>query len=82
MIKVTYEIGGRKVSIDQFGNELEKLALRQITEKIIKTLSSVCCPEHGKYPNVIVKGKTIDDLSFEIQGCCQNLIDFAMRKLK
>lgn len=82
MIKVTYEIGGRKVSPDRIGDELEKAILKQVTENIIKALSSVRCPEHGKPPEVIVKGRTIDKLNFEIQGCCQKLIDLATGKLK
>lgn len=82
MIDVTFEIGGRKVSPDRFGNELEKAILKQVTENITKTLSSVRCPEHGQHPKVTVKGRTIDKLSFEIHGCCQRLTDLATKKLK
>ena len=44
MIDVTFEIGGKKVSPNRLGDELEKAIFKQVTENIKKTLSSVRCP--------------------------------------
>ena len=82
MIDITFEIGGKKVSPNRVGDELEKAIFKQVTENIKKALSSVRCPEHGEYPKVIVKGRSMDKLNFDIHGCCQNLIDLATSKLK
>jgi len=82
MIDVTFEIGGKKVSPNRVGDELEKAIFKQVTENIKKALSSVRCPEHGEHPNVVVKGRSMDKLNFEVHGCCQNLIDLATSKLK
>jgi hypothetical protein len=82
MIDISFEIGGRKVSASQFGNALEQAVLQQVTENIKNSLSSVRCKEHGQRPKIKVKGQKIDNLTFEVEGCCQVLIDEALRKLK
>ena len=82
MIDVKFMVGGREVSPDRFGNEIEKVTFKLVKEKISKNLSSVRCPEHGQYPKVVVKGNTLKDLKFEVHGCCQKLIDSAKEKLK
>lgn len=81
MVNISFEVGGRKVSSDQFGDALEKEALKQITDSIKKKLSSVRCKEHGERPSVKIKGKGLSDLKFEVCGCCQDLIDQATKKL-
>ena len=81
MIDVFFEIGGKKVKPDQVGNALEKAVFQRVTESVKEALSSVQCSEHGERPTVIVKGKTIDKISFEIRGCCQSLIDRTLKKL-
>lgn len=82
MIDVTFEIGGRKVSPNRFGDELERAVLKQVSNNVKRSLSAVCCPRHGRQPKVTIKGRRIDNLSWEVQGCCQQLIDKALAKLK
>lgn len=82
MIDITFEIGGRKVNPNHIGNVIEKAVLQQVAENIKKSLSSVRCAEHGQTPKVKVKGSSLDKLSFEVEGCCQPLIDKALTKLK
>ena len=82
MIDITFEIGGRKVSPDRFGDELEKAILSEVADNVKKALSSVMCPKHGQRPRVKVKGRNVNNLSWEVEGCCQELIDMAMNKLK
>ena len=82
MIEITFEINGRKVNPNKIGNEIEKSILQQVSNDIKKALSSVRCQEHGQAPSVTVKGKSLDNLSFEVKGCCQELIDEALKKLQ
>ena len=82
MIDITFEIGGKKVSPDRLGDELEKAILSELAEKVKRSLSSVRCPEHGQGPRVTVKGRSVNNLGWEVEGCCQKLIDLAMNKLK
>jgi len=81
MIDIKFEIGGRKASPNSIGDALEQAFLKEMADGIKKSLSSVRCPEHGRHPKVTVKGGAIDNLSFEVDGCCQSLIDTALKKL-
>ena len=82
MIDFSFEVGGRKVSANRFADEIEKAVFQDVKQSVTKALSGVRCPEHGKYPSVVVKGRSLDKLQFEISGCCEDLIKRATDKLK
>jgi hypothetical protein len=82
MIDIKFEINGKRVDPSRIGDALEKAVLGKVSDHILKVLSSVRCPEHGTSPKVTVKGRSLDNLSFEMAGCCQALIDAATAKLK
>lgn len=81
-MEIKFEIDGKRVDPKNIGNALEQAVLKQVSEGIVKSLSSVRCAEHNQPPRVTVKGQSLDKLSFEIAGCCQALIDTATTKLK
>ncbi len=82
MIDITYEINGRKVNPNSFGNAIEQAVLGQIADHIKKAVGSVRCPEHHQAPKIKVKGRNLDNLSFEVSGCCEKLIEKVTQKLK
>ena len=82
MIDISFEIGGRRVNPNNIGDAIEKAVYQQVSDTVKKSLSSVRCPEHGQRPTVKIKGRNLDNLSFEVNGCCQDLIDLAINKLK
>ena len=82
MIRIEYKINGKKIRPEHFGNEIEKAVLAQASDEIKKRLNSVICREHNERPAVKVIGKSVSELSFEIKGCCQQLIDDATSKLE
>lgn len=82
MIDVRFEVGGRRVNPNNLGNALEKAVYSQVRDSIAKSLRGVRCSEHGSSPRVTVKGRSLDNLSFEVEGCCQDLIDRALRQLQ
>jgi hypothetical protein len=82
MIDIRFEINGKPVDPNRMGDAIEKAILGGVVENMKKKLQSVRCKTHGKAPKITVKGKTIDKLSFEVSGCCQDLIDQATAKLK
>lgn len=82
MIDVRFEVGGRKVSANRFASELEKAAFTQVRDNITKALRDVRCSEHGARPTVVVKGTSLDNLKFEVHGCCENLIQRSLQKLQ
>ena len=81
MIDVSFEIGGRKVRPNQMADALEEAVLANLSESISKSLRSVHCAEHGERPKVKCKGRKLDNLTFEISGCCENLIEQAKNRL-
>ncbi len=81
MIEISFEIAGEEVFIDQLENDVERETLRQMKEEVKTALLSVRCPKHWLLPKVAIKGETIDDLYFEVQGCCESLIDKALVKI-
>jgi hypothetical protein len=81
MIELSFEIGGQEVYLDQIENEDEKATLQQVADDLTKSLNYVRCPQHWQLPKVMVRGETIDDLYFEVSGCCSSLIDEALIKI-
>lgn len=82
MIDISFEINGRKVSPRNMGNALESAVLKSVQESITKSVGSARCSEHGQRPKVKVKGRNLDSLSFEVSGCCDQLIETVKKKLK
>jgi hypothetical protein len=64
------------------GNALESAVLKSAQESIIKSVGSAQCSEHAQRPKVKVKGRNLDSLSFEVSGCCDQLIEAVKKKLK
>ena len=82
MLDVSFKINGRTVNPRNIGDELEKAVLTEVGDSIKKSLRSVSCPTHHKQPKVVIQGRNFSDLSFEISGCCDELIKKATSKLK
>ena len=82
VVDVRFEVGGRKVSSAGFANAIERAIYQQVRDSVVTALRGVTCPEHGQSPAVVVKGRSMDNLAFEVSGCCQDLIDRSLRKLR
>lgn len=74
MLDLSFEINGRKVNPNKIENALETAVLNKVTESIKKTVGSIRCSEHHQAPKIKVKGKNLNDLSFNVSGCCEGLI--------
>lgn len=81
-VDISFKLNGRKVNPNNMKDELEKAIFKDITGQIKKKLQSVSCKEHRGKPKVTVKGQSMKNLTFEVSGCCQMLIDEATAKLK
>lgn len=80
MIDIEFRIGGRKVWPNQIANELEKAMLTEVRDGIAKKLRGVRDPETGKSPKIIMKGRSLSDLSVEVSGS-ESLIAEVKRRL-
>lgn len=86
MFDVSFEINGKKVRPGDLGktwtSAIEAEMYKQVQDSVKRAVGSARCSVHGKAPSVVVKGRDLKNLSFEVKGCCQNLIDQVTQKLK
>ena len=75
MFDISFEINGRKVNPNDMENALESLILSQVAESVKESVGNLRCAEHGQSPKIKVKGRNLDNLSFDISGCCDDLIE-------
>lgn len=68
MIDVEFKLNGRSVRPDDLANELERAMLKQVRQNIAEKLRGIRDPETGEAPKVTVKGRGLNDLSFEVSG--------------
>lgn len=81
MISIRFEINGREVSANQLGSVLEKAILEGVQEMVTKKVGDARCPEHGQAPSIVCKGRTLEELHFEVHGCCKRLVETVNAKL-
>lgn len=70
-----------KCDFDFNGDDLEKAVLKAAAESVTKTVRSMRCPTHGEGAKIIVKGRTVEGLDFEISGCCDELTEAVTAKI-
>lgn len=54
--------------------------VKAIKDQISNKLVNIECPDHHQHPEVVISGSATDP-QFNIQGCCQKLIDEAVKAL-
>ena len=68
MIEVTFEIGGRKIRLNQIKDALERAMFEQIREGLIKRIGNIRDPETNAVPKLRVKGRSLENFSIEVEG--------------
>jgi hypothetical protein len=81
MIGLTFEINGRQVDPKNMRDALEGAILQSVQDHVTHRLGTVRCPVHGAAPTVVCRGRSLNDLKFDISGCCQAGIDTATKAL-
>jgi hypothetical protein len=81
MFNVSFEINGRKVNPGSIANVLEAAVLEELAASIKKSVGSLRCSEHNQSPSVLIKGKSLKDLSIQVSGCCEDLVEEAKSRL-
>lgn len=82
MTDISFEINGKKVNPNNIADALKNAMLQEIGESVKKAVGSIRCSEHNQAQKVIVKGKSLDNLSVEVTGCCNDIIKRVTEKLK
>ena len=81
MVSISYEINGKKINSNNIRDALEQAMLEGIDKSINEAVVSLRCNEHNQTPKILVKGSSIDNLSIEVSGCCNDIIKKATNKL-
>lgn len=81
MVKIHYEVDGKRVEPENLADAMMEQILNGIAEEVKKELGSTYCEEHEEYPTVIIKGIEDDNITLSIETCCQDLLDRAQEKI-
>ena len=82
MAEVSFEIKGERVQPDNMKDVLDILFLKHIREKINNSTASIRCNEHGRQASILVKGQNLDNLDYEVSGCCEEFVKKVKKRLK
>lgn len=65
------------------GNDLAaaQTVVTRILKRYRQALGGIRCPVHGAASTVVIRGRTLDDLTLSIEPCCQILLDEADARL-
>lgn len=77
-VDLTYTLGGRKVSRNEFFKGLEGEIRKAASDTAIRHVQSVRCSKHGENARVTQLHQTRDGFSLDVSGCCDDLIEAAL----
>ncbi len=80
MLDLSIEINGKKVGPNSIEDAIEAEVLKEIQDSVKKTASSIRCSKQGKGAKIIVKGRSVDDLSLKVSGCCEELVEKVIKE--
>ena len=81
MVDISIKLNGRKVSPNQLAKTLEGEMIKGLADEVKKSLRSCRCSTHGESPKVTIAGRSIDNLKFEVDGCCDEFLAIVQKKL-
>lgn len=82
MIDISFQLNGKKVNPNNIGSALESAMLNSISDSIKKSVNSIRCSNHSQKAKILLKGKSLDNLSIEVSGCCDEFINKVQNSLK
>lgn len=68
MIDISFEINGRKVNPNRVGDALTAAVLESIKKQLLSKIGSIRDPKTGQRPKVKIRGRNLDNLTFEVSG--------------
>ncbi|WP_027716190.1 hypothetical protein [Desulfuromonas sp. TF] len=82
MIEISFELNGQKVDPKTMGGGLQKAMLTTIREALGERVGQVECEHHHRQPHILCKGPSVVELSMEVCGCCDQIIDAVETRLQ
>lgn len=68
MLEISFELNGRRIRPDEFGDALEGMVIKQIEERFRTLLGDVRDPQTGEPLRLTLQGSSLDDLEMKIEG--------------
>ena len=79
--KVTFKVVGKEVHRSQLGDKLKVSAVGAVKDSLPAKIEAVHCTVHNQNAKAVLKATTEGKLNYEIQGCCNELIEEVKRLL-
>ena len=74
-IAFALEIGGEQINPGEIKDPEVAKKIEAIVESVAGKVGGIKCPDHMEPPRFICSGPSFDDLSLEVEGCCDKLVD-------
>lgn len=55
--------------------------MERIMESISARMEGAICPEHHEAPRFLCTGDSLDDLSVQVHGCCEQLVELTTQRM-
>ena len=82
MIKITAEIDGKPVNIDNITDVITRTVMERAANSYADKLHDVRCPEHGTAPHLNIKYKSDGFTIGIMDSCCEALTETCIKKLQ
>lgn len=76
MVKVKWD-----TNFHALRTKVERTVMAQIEKVVVQAVGNTRCSVHQESPEVLLSGKALDKLDFQVNGCCQELIEKTEAKL-
>jgi len=80
-IPFAFEIGGKPLNPADVKDPEQSAQLQQIVDSIVDRVEDMKCPVHNEHPRFLCHGDSIEELSLEVYGCCDGLVDMVRNRL-
>lgn len=80
-IHFAFVINGVEINPENAENPEQQDMMERVMEAIAAQMEGVSCPEHKEAPRFLCSGETIDDISVQVHGCCEKLIEEATQRM-
>ncbi len=80
-IPFAFEIGGKQINPSEIKDPHEVAVLQNVVNSIVDRIEDMQCPVHKQPPRFVCRGDSVDDLSLEVLGCCDALVDMVKERL-
>ena len=80
-IPFAFEIGGKSLNPSELEDPAQRAQLQQVVDSIVDRVEDMRCPVHREHPRFLCYGENLDELSLEVLGCCDGLVDMVRHRL-